>query len=60
MNYISMLCGHKMLGTGYQEILIEAQLVTSGCLKGAINGKAYAKSLFCLKTVCEAMERLLM
>ena len=30
-----MLCGHKMLGSGYSDILIEAQLVTTGCIKGA-------------------------
>lgn len=60
MNYIGMLTGHKMCGSGYAEILFEAQLVTSGSLKGVLSGKSYAKSLFCLKTVCEAMERLLM
>lgn len=59
MNYINMLLGHNMLGSGFQEILIESQLVTTGCLRGVLNGKAYAKSLFCIKTVCEAMERLL-
>ena len=32
---------------------------TSGCLKSVLSGKAYAKALFCLKTVCEALERLL-
>ena len=58
MNYIGMLTGHKMRGSGYAEILIEAQLVTTGSLKGVLSGKGYAKSLFCLKTVCEAMERL--
>ena len=60
MNYIGMLTGHKMRGSGYAEILFEAQLVTTGSLKGVLSGKAYAKDLFCLKTVCEAMERLLM
>lgn len=60
MNYIGTLTGRKMRGSGYKEILFEAQLVTSGSLKGVLSGKAYAKSLFCLKTVCEAMERLLM
>lgn len=60
MNYIGMLTGNKMRGSGYAEILFEAQLVTSGSMKGVLSGKAYAKSLFCLKTVCEAMERLLM
>ena len=59
MNYIGMLTGHKCRGSGYSEILIEADLVTSGCLENVLRGKAYAKALFCLKTVCEAMERLL-
>jgi hypothetical protein len=60
MNYMGMLTAHKCRGSGYTEILLEAQLVTSGCLKSVLSGKAYAKALFCLKTVCEAMERLLM
>jgi len=59
MNYIAMLTGNKFKGSGYSEILIEARLVTSGCLKSVLKGKAYAKALFCLKTVSEAMERLL-
>ena len=42
------------------EFLLEAELVTSGCLKSVLSGKAYSKALFCLKTVCEALERLLM
>lgn len=60
MNYIGMLAGHKMRGSGYSEILFESQLVTSGSMKGVLSGKSYVKALFCLKTVCEAMERLLM
>ena len=60
MNYIGMLTGNKMLRSGYSEILFEAQLVTSGSLRSVLTGKAYSKSLFCLKTVCEAMERLLL
>jgi len=59
MNYIGMVTGHKCRGSGYSEILIEADLITSGCLNSVLKGKAYAKALFCLKTVCEAMERLL-
>ena len=47
------------MGSGYSEILLESGLVTSGCLKSVLKGKAYAKALFCLKTVSEAMERLL-
>ena len=48
MNYIGMLTGHKCRGSGYSEILIEADLVTSGCLENVLRGKAYAKALFCL------------
>lgn len=49
MNYIGMPTNHKMLGSGYKEILFEAQLVTSGSMKGVLTGKAYAKALFCLR-----------
>ena len=45
MNYMGMLTGHKMCGSGYTELLLEAQLVTTGSLKGILSGK----SLFCLK-----------
>ena len=60
MNYMGMLTGNKCRGSGYSEILIEAELVTSGCLASVLKGKAYAKALFCLKTVTEALERLLL
>ena len=59
INYIGTLTNKKMRGSGYAEIPTEAQLVNSGSMKGVLSGKAYAKSLFCLKVVCEAMERLL-
>ena len=59
MNYMGMVTGHKCMGSGYSEILIQAELVTSGCLVSVLKGKAYAKAQFCLKTVSEAMERLL-
>ena len=59
MNYIGMLTDHECRGSGYAEILIEAGVVTSGCLKSVLRGKSYAKALFCLKTVTEAMEYLL-
>ena len=60
MNYIGMITKNKCRGSGYAEVLLEAQLVTTGCLKSVLSGKAYAKALFCLKTVCEALQRLLM
>ena len=58
MNYLNMI-GHKMAGSGDSEIIIEANLVTTGCLKGVLSGKSYAKSLRCLKVVSECFERLL-
>ena len=59
MNYMNMLTGHKCKGSGYADTLVKAQLVTSVCLSSILRGKAYAKALFCLKTVTEAFERLL-
>ena len=58
MNYLNMI-GHKMAGSGYSEILTEANLITSGCLNGVLSGKSYSKSLWCLKVVSECFERLL-
>ena len=58
LNYLNMI-GHKMSGSGYSEILLESALVTSGCLRGVLTGKAYAKAMYCLKATSEAMERLL-
>ena len=46
MNYIGMVTGNKCRGSGYSDIFIK--------------GKAYAKALFRLRTVTEAMERLLL
>lgn len=54
MNNIELITGHKFRGSGYAEILLEAQLVTNGCLQNVLSGKAYGKALFC----CEALERL--
>ena len=52
MNYMGMVKSHKCSGSGYWEILIESGSV--------LKGKAYSKALFCLKTVSEALERLLL
>ena len=60
MNYIGMLTGHECRGAGYFEILTEAGLATSGCLKRVLSGKSYVKALFSLKVVTEALEQLLL
>ena len=53
------MVGHKMAGSGYAEIIAEANLVTSGCLQSVLSWKNYAKSLWCPKAVSEGLERLL-
>ena len=60
MNYIGMVTGNKCRGSGYSDILIEAGLVTNRCLTSVLKGKAYAKALFCLRTVTEAIKQLLL
>ena len=49
-----------MRGSRYAEIIEEAQLVTKVCIKNALNRKAFAKALFRLKAVNEALEHLLL
>ena len=53
------IAGHKMAGSGYAEILVEANLVTSGCLQWVLSDENYAKSLWYLKAVDEGLECLL-
>ena len=48
----------KCRDSGYAEILIEAELVTSGCPRSVLTGKACVKALFFLKAVSEVMEQL--
>ena len=49
MRFIGKLCAVKMKGSGYMEILLEAGLVTGGCMKNVENGTAYSKTLYDLK-----------
>ena len=60
MNYLGVVTNRKCRGSGYAEILVESSLVTTGKLEAVLKGKAYATALFCLKSVVEAMERLLL
>lgn len=41
-----------------QDIFIESGIVSEGSIKGVMSGKHYNRSLFCHKTVFEAMQRL--
>ena len=45
--------------SGYSEILLEAELLTTDCLSCVWKGKTYLKALLGLKTVIEAIQRLL-
>ena len=49
MNYMGMVTAHKCRGSGYAEILLEANLATSSCLKSILSGKAYAKQFLLLR-----------
>ena len=59
MNYIGMLTNHKVRGSRYAEMLLEAGLPEKGCLKHILSGKAFAKAIFCLKATAEALDRFL-
>ena len=48
-----------MAGTGFDDVLVEAGLITCGSLKGVMSGKNYGRSVHCHKIVLEALERLL-
>ena len=59
MNFNGMIINKKSRGSGYAEILIEAQLTTRNYIENILKVKTYAKALFCFKTVCKTMERLM-
>ena len=54
-----MVTSKKFRGSGYAEILLEANLTTTCCLKNILKGKAYAKAIYALKAVSESVQRLL-
>ena len=59
MAYLKMI-GKKMSGSGLEDILIEADLITSGSLKGVMSGKHFERSMHCHKVMFECLERLLL
>ena len=50
----------KMEGSGFSDILLEADLIGSGSIKGVLSGKHYDRALHCHKVIAEALERLLL
>ena len=59
MNFIGMLTKKKGRGSGYAEIEIEVELVTSGTVVSVLSRKEYSKAFFNLKVVVEALGWLL-
>ena len=59
MAYLKMI-GKKMTGSGFEDILIEAELISSGSLKGVMNGKHFERSMHCHKIMYESLHRLLL
>ena len=53
----SKMIGKKMNGSGLPEILLEAGLMSSGSMDGVMSGKNYDRSMYCHKTVVDAIER---
>eukprot|EP00794_Sanderia_malayensis_P002103 gene2103-2388_t len=57
--YLKML-GKKMDGTGLSDVLLESGLMTSGSLKGVLQGKNYSRAMYCHKALLEGLERMLL
>ena len=56
--YMKMVA-KKMKGSGFSDILMESDLMTSGSMVSVLSGKGYAHAMNCHKTLMEALERLL-
>ena len=57
--YLKML-GKKMDGTGLSDVLLESGLMTSGSLKGVLQGQNYSRAMYCHKALLEGLERMLL
>ncbi len=53
------MLGKKMEGSGLTDLLIEAELMSSGSLTGVLSGKHYERALHCHKVLLESLEHLL-
>ena len=56
--YYKMLA-HKMAGSGMADILLEAEMITSGSIIGVLIGKIYAQAMYCHKRLLEALNWLI-
>ena len=57
-SYLKMI-GKKMRGSGLEEVLIEAGLISCSSLEGVMTGKNYERAIHCHKVMLESLERLL-
>ena len=58
MGYYHMI-GKKMEGSGFADVLLETNLVSSGSIHGVLTGKNYSRATHCHKTLLEALHRLM-
>ena len=58
MGYLNMI-GKKMEGSGFADILLEANLISSGSILGVLSGKNYSRAVRCHKVLFESLHRLL-
>ena len=58
MGYLKML-GKKMEGSGFSDVLLEANLASSGSISGGLAGENYSRAVNCHKTVAKFLHRLL-
>ena len=52
--------GNTLEGSGFEEIVIEAGMCSSGSMNGIMAGKHYNRAMIVHKLFLEAMERLLL
>ena len=57
MAYLSCL-GKRFKDTGFQDVIVEAEVVAAGSLEGVISGHHYNRSMRTHKLMCEALQRL--
>ena len=54
MAYCKMI-ERKMFRSGFSDVLLEADMITTGSTTGVMNGKNYSRDLNCHKTLTEAI-----
>ena len=57
MAYLSCI-GKRFKDAGFQDVIVEAEVVAAGSLEGVISGHHYNRSMRIHKLMCEALQRL--